>query len=269
MSLSLLQNPINLFLPRKNPDANQFAARNYSAVKMKHYLKPGNKTANATEYMRYHKLFVPSPYVSVTVILIPQKGEYIEVFISPKKRPTTLQYFYKKILPDLSSCNDTNIKTFDVRTCAKDPYKLEMSSNNTGTVGTHYIGLRHVPPEPDVLKLNDTVLNEIKTIFLNLFTRNKKGADEDNQNMAFSENPCKSHNRRQKRSCIGVKDPPTTSPNIVTLYPTFNPTTDIKYHIDSYLSSCLFWSEEEEKWKSDGCKVRYFVELERHFSAVQ
>lgn len=254
MKLSVLENPINLFLPRKNPDPNQFGARNYSAVEMNYYIKPGN-TTNTTEYLRYHKLVVPSPYVSVTMILIPQKGEYIEVFLRAKKRPTPLQHFFKTILPDLSSCNDTNIKTFNVEACTSDPYKLEISSNKSGTVGIHYIGLRHVPPKPDedFLKLNESILNEIKITFLKLFKKNKKDA---NNNMTSMENPCKSRNRRQKRSCVGVKDPPTTPPNIITLYPTFNPVTDIKYHLDSYLSSCLFWSEEEEKWKSDGCKVR-------------
>jgi hypothetical protein len=257
MKLSLLENPINLFLPRKEPDPNHFESRNISAIEMNFFLKPVNAT-NTTMNMRYHTLSIPSPYVTVTIILIPQEGEQIEVFIRARERPTPLQYFYRQILPDLSSCDDKNVRTFDYKNCTKDPYKLEISSNTTRSIGLHYIGLRHVPQQPHeeglIMKLNASVLNEIKSILLKLFKKATKKADNDVSSKLNS--PCKSHNGRQKRSCVGAKEPPTTPPNILTMYPAFDPITDVKYHLSSFLSSCLFWSEEEEEWKSDGCRVR-------------
>ena len=61
---------------------------------------------------------------------------------------------------------------------------------------------------------------------------------------------------RERRSCVGVKDPP---PKGVTksVIPQYDPLTDVNYTFSITQSSCLYWSEEKEKWTSDGCKVNY------------
>ena len=65
--------------------------------------------------------------------------------------------------------------------------------------------------------------------------------------------PCLGHSR-ERRSCVGVKDPP---PNGVTktVILQYDPLTDVNYTFSITQSSCLYWSEENEKWTSDGCKV--------------
>ena len=62
---------------------------------------------------------------------------------------------------------------------------------------------------------------------------------------------------RQRRSCVGFKDPP---PNGVTatVIPQYDPSTDVNYTIKITQSSCLYWSEDKDKWTSDGCKVNLF-----------
>ena len=64
-------------------------------------------------------------------------------------------------------------------------------------------------------------------------------------------------NRRQKRSCVEVKEPPPTPPQgkNVTVVPVYNSKSDQNYTLRVALGSCVFWSEEREKWISEGCRV--------------
>ena len=64
-------------------------------------------------------------------------------------------------------------------------------------------------------------------------------------------------NTRQKRSCVEVKDPPPTphkSKNL-TVVPMYDPVTAKNYTLRVALGSCVYWSEEQEKWTTDGCRV--------------
>ena len=59
---------------------------------------------------------------------------------------------------------------------------------------------------------------------------------------------------RQRRSCVGFKDPPPKGVT-KTVVPQYDPSTDLNYTMIITQSSCLYWSEDKEKWTSDGCKV--------------
>lgn len=59
---------------------------------------------------------------------------------------------------------------------------------------------------------------------------------------------------RERRSCVGVKDPPPKGVTKTTV-PRYEPSTDVNYTLTITQSSCLYWSEDKEKWTSDGCKV--------------
>ena len=63
--------------------------------------------------------------------------------------------------------------------------------------------------------------------------------------------------KRQKRSCVEVKDPPSTPPQSknVTVVPVYNSETDQNYTLRVALGSCVYWSEEREMWITDGCQV--------------
>ena len=65
-------------------------------------------------------------------------------------------------------------------------------------------------------------------------------------------------NGRERRSCVGVKDPPPKGVN-KTITPQYDPLTDVNYTFTISQSSCLYWSEEKEKWNSDGCKVNEVI----------
>lgn len=59
---------------------------------------------------------------------------------------------------------------------------------------------------------------------------------------------------RERRSCIGVKDPPPKGYN-KTVMPQYDSSTDVKYTMSISQASCLYWSKTKEKWTSEGCKV--------------
>ena len=59
---------------------------------------------------------------------------------------------------------------------------------------------------------------------------------------------------RQKRACVGFKDPPPKGVS-KTIVPQYDPSTDVNYTMSITQSSCLYWSEDKDKWTSDGCKV--------------
>ena len=65
-------------------------------------------------------------------------------------------------------------------------------------------------------------------------------------------------NRREKRSCVEVKDPPPTPPQRknVTVVPEYDPYTDQNYTLRVSLGSCVYWSEKWEVWTTDGCQVK-------------
>lgn len=60
---------------------------------------------------------------------------------------------------------------------------------------------------------------------------------------------------REKRSCVGFKNPPPNGYN-KTVVPQYDPSTDVNYKMSISESNCLYWSVNQERWTSDGCKVR-------------
>ena len=64
-------------------------------------------------------------------------------------------------------------------------------------------------------------------------------------------------NGRQRRSCVEVKDPPPTPPQgeNVTVVPVYDSKSDQNYTLRVALGSCVFWSEQREKWTTEGCRV--------------
>ncbi|XP_048586645.1 LOW QUALITY PROTEIN: polycystic kidney disease protein 1-like 2 [Nematostella vectensis] len=66
---------------------------------------------------------------------------------------------------------------------------------------------------------------------------------------------CGSHGR-QKRSCVDIKDPPTTPPpQNITIVPKFDAKTDVNVSLSGSMASCLYWSMEKQEWRSEGCQA--------------
>lgn len=72
---------------------------------------------------------------------------------------------------------------------------------------------------------------------------------------------------RERRSCVGLKDPPPLEEGVIkTVVPQYDPSTDVKYAMTVTQASCLYWSDDKQKWTSDGCKVN-FVNIYYYLSA--
>ena len=185
IEVSGLKDPVELFLPVARPDDNKgnVSGENYFA-------KPSNGSNN----LRYHRIHIPTANVIVFFKVKPERGKFVNIFVSPQKKPTPSEYQYKTRVPDFSSCVVDN-KDTGYHNCSNNPYEFTLSSGVTGKTGVHYIGI--------------------------MFAANK--SQEERGRVARS---CGTHGGRQKRSCIGVKDPPTTPPPTPkTLIPVYNETT--------------------------------------------
>lgn len=184
------------------------------------FIKPSNGSTN----FRYHPFNIESDSHTVVFEVIPAEGQSLEVFVRAVERPTDTKFNFTTTVPEVSSCdNSTDIN------CFHPNYKITITSKLTGMTGLHYLGLRF---------LQDTTIT-------------------DNEILVRKRRDCTSSSGRQKRSCVGVKDPPTTPPPTpVTVVPIYNPLTDINYTLTSTVSFCGYWNEEEEQWTSMGCKVQ-------------
>ena len=166
--------------------------------------------------MRYHTLVVPSSEHLVSLKIANVAGRQMVVYFGQGFKPSANNYSYVVNLPDLSFCK--SYKADKLLNCTNDPYSV----NSIGyDAGLYYVGIALVVPN----------------------TRMKRS--------------CTGNSRRKKRSCIQVKDPPTTPPPTPMIAaPQFNAKTDVNYTFSVTMGTCLYWSEEDEKWSSKGCKVR-------------
>jgi len=187
-----------------------------------YFAKPSDGFGN----LQYHRIDIPSVNSIVFFDIRPEHGQVLDIFVTAGKKPTPANYQFKTRVPDFSSCSASS-KIFGYSNCSKNPYEISLASNVTGKTGTHYIGI--------------------------MFAANK--TDKAQTRVSRS---CGGQGGRQKRSCIGVKDPPTTpppSPKIIK--PEYNISTDVNYTMSVTVTSCLYWSEKKQVWTNEGCSVSW------------
>lgn len=219
MNLSDLSHPIELFIPEKDQQ------RNITENTQRHlFVKPENDSSS----IRYHKIKIENDFDVAFVEIRPQNNSRFDVFVNNGDKPTSSNYTLRARIPDFSSCKHFKVE-IGYLNCTRNPYVLKLSSNVTGNTGVHFIGIRLASERNEGAKLN----------------RSRR-----------SVGPCKGRHGRQKRSCIDVKDPPTSppqTPNIIA--PQYEEHTDVNYTMVVTMRSCLYWSEEKQAWTSEGCKV--------------
>ena len=225
LKINGLSIPIELFLPVKEGKINNETAERFFA-------KPSTGSNN----MRYHSIVIPSDDVMVTVTIKPENKKYVDVYLglNKKAKPRDGTKYFHKRLPDFSSCSNYSLD-IGFYNCSSDPYAIVVTSAVTGGLGLHFVGVRYSSSSPGTSQKDEEIL-----------ARKRRDLDSD----------CLSHNGRQKRGCVGVKTPPPTpSPTTRIIVPLYNASTDINYTMSVSVSGCLYWSEEEQKWTSEGCKV--------------
>lgn len=178
--------------------------------------------------MAYHQFNISSEALTVQVKIVPEDGKELLIYLEHSIRPTSQSYSYKAIVPNFSTC-DSRMAEGNYTSCSSDPFLLKFTSNITGHLGTHYLGIQLSTSNND-----EPILSRRRR------------------------SPC-SGNDRQKRSviCNEFKDPPTTpAPTPLVLTPTYNPATDVNYTISISMGTCQYWDEQVERWSSEGCRVR-------------
>ena len=223
LNISDLQEPVELFIPLK-VDAN----RNNNGSEQ-YFIKP----SRGAENIQYHRISFTQG-AAAFVKIKPLDDNVLEVYISHRVKPTPKNYDYSTIVPDYSTCSEFS-KMTGYFNCSSDPYTFSISSRLTGHAGLHFLGIRYA--------VNDSVTTSDDV---------KESAEE----RARDKRDCGSHSGRQKRSCIGVKDPPTTPPPTPKIIiPQYDINTDVNYTLSVTVSSCMYWSETKQEWTDEGCKV--------------
>ena len=184
------------------------------------------KTNNATDHyflkpnkMSFHSYYAEIADVPVSIKIGAKKlGVVIEMFLKFGARPTIEDSDHNFTVT--SSCkNQTDDKQNETSCFLEESY------------------LTVVPSEPIYL-------------YIGLLFR---GAQNLTEHSRRRRSACLGHGR-ERRSCVGFKDPPPKGVT-ETVIPQYDPSADVNYTFSITQSSCLYWSEEKEKWTSDGCKV--------------
>lgn len=222
LEVSGLPDPVELFIPQKEDTKDK---GNETATV--YFAKPSDGSNN----FRYHKVVIPSESSSMFIEVRPEEGTSLEVYVRYKTKPTVTEHSFNVIIPKIEFCNRTKT-SFN---CSSKAFMFSISSAQTGHVGVHYVGIRFPGPESEG---SPDLEEEVKTAA----NRVRRG--------------CGGQGGRQKRSCIGVKDPPTTPPPTAKIViPKYNASTDVNYTMSVTATSCLYWSETKQAWTDYGCKV--------------
>ena len=202
---------------------------------------PPTNTSNGTEHyflkpnrMSFRSYYAELADVPVSIkIGVPEEGMVIEIFVKFGKRPTIEDFDHNFTVT--STCRNQTTHKQNGTSCV-----LEQNS------------LTVVP------------LVQIR-LYIGMLFLGVKDVNEHSRRRRS----CFGH-RRERRSCVGVKDPP---PKRVTktVIPQYDSSTDVNYTFSITQSSCLYWSEDKEKWTSDGCRVinihfSYLIDFYKVFS---
>ncbi|XP_078351512.1 polycystin family receptor for egg jelly-like [Oculina patagonica] len=171
--------------------------------------------------MTFRSYFAELADVPVSIKLGAQEdGAVIKVFVKNGSRPTIEDSDHNFTLVFTSTCKrQTDVKQNKSTSCVPDERSVTV-----------------VPPEPSLL-------------YVGLLFLGAKNVTEHSR----KRRSCFGHGR-ERRSCVGVKDPPPKGVTSVDV-PKYDPSTDVNYTFSISQSSCLYWSEDKDKWTSDGCRV--------------
>ena len=185
---------------------------------------PPQNSSNGTEhyFLKPNQMSVRSYYAELADVPVSltfgvaQEGIHVELYIKFGRRPS-------------ASDSDHNFTFTSTRTC-------ENKTDDEPSCFLKDTSFAVVPSKPGFL-------------YVGLSFQGAKNKTEHSR----KRRACFGH-RRERRSCVGVKDPPPKGVT-TTVVPQYDPNTDVNYTFTITQSSCLYWSEDKEKWTSDGCKV--------------
>ena len=190
---------------------------------------PPSNTSNGSEhyFLKPNQLTMRSYYADLADVPV-------SISLGVAKEETLVKMFVK--FGSRPSTEDSDLN-FTLKLTSKCGNVTKSAANETSCIPEERI-VTILPIEPS-------------HIYIGLLYEESKNVSEHSRETRS----CFGHSR-QRRSCVGVKDPPPKG-ILQTIVPQYNPQTDVNYTFTITQSSCLYWSEDEEKWTSDGCKVSF------------
>lgn len=216
INISNLHSPISLTVPVKTTE---------------------NSTAPVEEYsvpdVMLHRVFTENRGNSLVKLSLKlEKPAPFEVYVKYGARPTKEDYDY--------------FATLDEGTCQNEKQSCDVSTQvwfDAERKGKYFIGLlqksklreRRSAPKRDSLN---------KVLALN--------APKKRRSRSLSQ-----LNNQDEKLCVKFKDPPTPQPvvNVTVKKAPYDPETSVNFTLEVDSTGCLYWSETEEQWMSEGCKV--------------
>lgn len=186
-----------------------------------------DKSRNLEPIKQPRHLFLQPGVIRYHTLVIPSKEHLVSLRIATVEGRQLTVFFRREFKPTID--NYTSVVNLpDLSSChSNTSHKLKNCTEDIHAVqligyesGLYYVGIALVPP------------------------------------VARLRRSCSGTGRRAKRSCVQVKNPPTTpppTPRIIT--PQYDGRTDVNYTFSMNMGTCLFWSEQEEEWSNKGCKV--------------
>ena len=196
--------------------------------------------------MQYHQINITSSEATVILHIEPTKNASLEIYVGHKVRPNPKHRsgFFNTTIPNNRSCLRKTSNRGLSFNCTSNPYVVVLTSRITGGIGKHFVGIKY-----QQLQTN-TTLSALKVPART--RRDDVSVD------------CKGQSGRMKRSCVGIKAPPTIPPpTSKRVNPTYNDTTDTNYTFTSSVASCVYWDEKKKRWSSEGCEV-CIIFIDRH-----
>ena len=183
----------------------------------KFFVVPGN--------IQYHKINVSRERTSYLITISSKKS--LNVLVKYGNKPTVEDHDKNFTIPDFSSCTRHLIveEEEEEYNCKRHPNQLLLTNEVLQKPGVYYVGI--------------------------VYTKESFPGN----NSRRTRRSCFNTNR-QKRSCIETKDPPPP-PGVYEhgTIPAYDPRVDLNYTLHTDELSCRFWSHEEQKWLTEGCKV--------------
>jgi len=188
------------------------------------FVKPSD---NGT--MRFHKIVFLGPEYAIFIRIVPLSNVTLTLYVRYGERPTLEHSDFSSSILNNRSRNFSLEK--NSANCSKDPFTITLSATVTGHTGVHYVGIL-IGEHVNEINNNGTSPDHVRRVRRGCL---RKG--------------------RQKRSCVGVKDPPTTAPRKILIKPPFNSSADVNYTLSVSMATCQYWNVTAAAWSTEGCRV--------------
>ena len=183
------------------------------------------------EVMIYRLVTTHRKSTSIRISLTLDRGAPFQVYVKHGTRPTKQDYDFSTTLdarPCLDKANVCNVSHhiwFD----AKDR-------------GTYFIGL---------LQTNSKLKGRKRRSALDNISSESHALGDNAPRQRVSESLLQINDTEHQ--CVKIKVSPKRQETIVL--PAYDHKTTVNFTLEVDSAGCLYWSEEEEEWKSEGCKV--------------